>query len=54
MITTTYQIGQHTVRIHDPAETVEAKARRQERFEKACIRFMQHVERQRATASVKG
>lgn len=53
MITTTYKIGQHTVRIHDPAETPEAKAKRQARIEKACVRFMRRVESQRAAASVK-
>jgi hypothetical protein len=53
MITTTYKIGRHTVRIHDPAETAEAKAKRQARLEKACIRFMRHVESHRAVASVK-
>lgn len=53
MTTTTYKIGQHTVRIHDPAETPEAKAKRQARLEKACVRFMRHVESQRAVVSVK-
>lgn len=37
---TTYEIGKHTVIIHDPAETPEAKAERQKRLEKACVRFM--------------
>ena len=43
---TTLKIGQHTVIIHDPAETPEAKARRQERLEKACVRFWQAKERE--------
>ena len=43
MITTTYQIGQHTVRIHDPADTPEKKAKQQERIEKACIRFCENI-----------
>lgn len=46
MTTTTYKFGKHTVHIHDPAETPEAKAKRQERLEKACVRFWQSVERE--------
>jgi hypothetical protein len=42
---TTFKIGKHTVVIHDPAETPEAKAERQKRFEKACVRFMKECER---------
>lgn len=44
MITTTYEIGKNTVIIHDPAETPEAKAERQKRLEKACVRFMRGCE----------
>jgi hypothetical protein len=44
MQVTTYKIGNNTVRIHDPAETAEAKARRQERIEKACKRFFSRVD----------
>lgn len=44
MITTTYEIGKNTVIIHDPAETPEAKANRQKRLEKACVRFMRGCE----------
>lgn len=44
MITTTYEIGKNTVIIHDPAETPEAKAKRQQRLLKACERFMGRVE----------
>ena len=44
MITTTYEIGKNKVIIHDPAETPEAKAKRQERLLKACERFMGRVE----------
>lgn len=47
MTTTTYQIGQHTVIIHDPADTPEAKARRQAHLEKACIRFWEAIEKER-------
>lgn len=43
MITTTYKFGQHTVRIHDPADTPEKKAKQQERFKKACIRFCEEL-----------
>ena len=45
MTTTTLKIGQHTVHIHDPADTPEAKAKRQERLEKACVRFWKEKER---------
>lgn len=44
MITTTYEIGKNKVIIHDPAETPEAKAKRQQRILKACERFMGRVE----------
>lgn len=44
MITTTYEIGKNKVIIHDPAETPEAKAKRQQRLLKACERFMGRVE----------
>lgn len=44
MITTTYEIGKNKVIIHDPAETPEAKANRQKRFEEACVRFMRGCE----------
>ena len=44
MITTTYEIGKNKVIIHDPAETLEAKAKRQQRLLKACERFMGRVE----------
>lgn len=54
MITTTYQFENGIVRIHDPADTPEKKAKQMERIKKACIRFMQAVERERALASVKG
>ena len=54
MITTTYQFEKGIVRIHDPADTPEKKAKQRERIEKACIRFMQAVERERARACVKG
>ena len=53
MKVTTYQFAKGIVRIHDPAETPEAKAKQHERIEKACIRFMQAVERERAAACVK-
>ena len=43
---TTIKVGQHTVRIHDPAETPEAKAKQRERLEKACIKFWQAKERE--------
>ena len=46
MTTTTYKFGNHTVNIHDPAKTPEAKAKRQERLEAACIRFWQAKERE--------
>ena len=36
----------HTVRIHDPAATPEAKAKRQERIERACVRFWESKERE--------
>ena len=54
MIITTYQFEKGVVRIHDPADTPEKKAKQHERIEKACIRFMQAVERERALTSVKG
>ena len=44
MITSTYEIGKNKVIIHDPAETPEAKAKRQQRLLKACERFMNRVE----------
>ena len=44
MITTTYEIGKNRVIIHDPAETPEAKAKRQQRLKEACERFMGRVE----------
>lgn len=46
MTTTTLTYGRHTVHIHDPADTPEAKARRQERLEQACIRFWKAKERE--------
>lgn len=46
MTTTTYKFGNHTVHIHDPAKTPEAKAKRQERLEAACVRFWQAKERE--------
>ena len=49
MTTTTYNIGPHTVRIHDPAETLEAKARRQKRLEQACVRFWKEKEKSEVT-----
>ena len=45
MTTTTYNIGQNIVRIHDPAETPEAKAKRQKRLEQACVRFWTEKEK---------
>lgn len=45
MITTTYQFGQHIVRVHDPADTPEAKARQHERIKKACIRYCEELNR---------
>ena len=50
MTTTTYQIGPHTVRIHDPADTPEAKALRQKRIEKACVRFWVETEKREVRA----
>jgi hypothetical protein len=44
MTETIFEIGKHTVVIHDPAETPEAKANRQKRLEKACVRFMRGCE----------
>lgn len=44
MTTTTYNFGPHTVRIHDPADTPEAKAKRQKRLESACVRFWEAKE----------
>lgn len=46
MTTTTYKCGQHTVHIHDPADTPEAKARQQKRLEQACVRFWVAKERE--------
>ena len=46
MTTTIYKFGNHTVHIHDPAKTPEAKAKRQERLEAACVRFWQAKERE--------
>lgn len=46
MTVTTYKFGQHTVRIYDPADTPEAKARQQKRLEEACVRFWQAKERE--------
>ena len=45
---TTYTINGNTVRIHDPAETPEAKERRQERIKAAAVRFWKAKERQEA------
>lgn len=39
MITTTLNIGGHTVRIHDPADTPEAKAAQRKRMERAVEQF---------------
>ena len=50
MTITTLQIGQHIVRIHDPAETPEAKAKRQARLETACVKFWQAKEREAVRA----
>lgn len=50
MTTTTYNIGPHIVRIHDPAETPEAKARRQKRLEQACVRFWKEKEKSEVRA----
>jgi hypothetical protein len=50
MTTTTYNIGPHIVRIHDPAETLEAKARRQKRLEQACVRFWKEKEKSEVRA----
>ncbi len=46
MKTTEMKIGQHTVYIHDPADTPEAKAAQMQRIEKACIRFWKAIERE--------
>ena len=46
MTVTTYKIGQHTVNIHNPADTPEAKAKQQKRLEAACVRFWQAKERE--------
>ena len=43
MITTTYHFGKHVVRVHDPADTPEKKARQRQRIEKACVRFCEEV-----------
>jgi hypothetical protein len=48
MITTTFEIGIHTVTVHDPADTPEKKAKQMERIQQACIRFMTAVERERS------
>ena len=45
MITTTYKFGRHTVRVHDPADTPEKKAKQQQRIEKACIRYCEELSR---------
>lgn len=45
MTTTTLHIGQHTVHIHDPADTPEARAKRQERLERAVVTFWRAKER---------
>ena len=50
MTTTTYNFGPHTVRIHDPADTPEAKARRQKRLEQACVRFWKEKEKSEVRA----
>lgn len=50
MTTTTYQIGPNIVRIHDPADTPEAKALRQKRIEKACVRFWMETEKREVRA----
>ena len=50
MTTTTYNFGQHIVRIHDPADTPEARARRQQRLEKACVKFWQEKEKSEVRA----
>lgn len=44
MKTTTYQFDGYTVRIHDPAETPEQKAKQHERLVKACVKFWEDVE----------
>lgn len=46
MTTTTYKFGRHTVHIHDPSDTQEAKAIQQKRLEQACIRFWVAKERE--------
>ena len=46
MTTTEYKIGQHIVRIHDPADTPEAKAAQQKRIEAACVRFWKAIEKE--------
>lgn len=46
MITTTLQIGKHTVIINDPADTPEKKAEQRKRIESACVRFWQDAERE--------
>lgn len=48
MITTTFNIGPNIVTIHDPADTPEARARRQERLKKACVRFWMAKEKEEA------
>ncbi len=45
MTTTITTKGGHIVRIHDPAETPEAKARQRERIEKAVVAFWKGIER---------
>ena len=46
MTTTTYKFGNHTVHIHNPAETPESKAKQRERLEAACVRFWHAKERE--------
>lgn len=43
MTTTTYKFGRHTVRVHDPADTPEKKAKQMQRIEKACIRYCEEL-----------
>ena len=42
---TTYQFGKHTVTVHNPAETPEAKEKQRQRIEKACIRYCEELNR---------
>ena len=48
MTTTTLQIGPNTVHIHDPADTPEARAKRQERLERAVVKFWRAKEKEEA------